>query len=96
MLRHASFVVSHLFSVNALVGVEIVVLRVEGYRAVDFQKCLRIVIALFNKSKIHVSNAHLGCVERGAEIGIQHQALPAVFRRPCSWPTFCLWFRALV
>src|SRR5580658_10326132 len=58
--------------------VEVVIFGVQREGAIDLQKRLGILVGLFNKPKLHLSDTSLGGVECSAEFGVEHEAFPAV------------------
>ncbi len=61
-----------------LMRIEIVVPGVQRECAIDLKQSLGILVRFFDKPEIHLPDAGLGDVERGAEFGVAHQALSAI------------------
>jgi hypothetical protein len=58
--------------------IEIVVSGVQRECAIDLKQGLGILVRFFDKPEIHLPDAGLGSVERGAEFEVEHQALSAI------------------
>jgi hypothetical protein len=58
--------------------IEIVIPGVQRECAIDLKQGLGVLVRFFDKPEIHLPDAGLGGVERGAEFGVEHQALSAI------------------